>query len=224
MFGNRPAIWTGPEQQIQFHEDLATSDLIGGSEQGQGSDFEISDPVIREALGTGLFSARGPQRLGWVHQTYGEFLAAWYLARHHLPLKQLLPFVTHPADRRVIPQLHETAAWLASLNGDVFEALMDCDAQVLLRSDVATAQTKDREALVERLLELFEEEKISDSDFDLRFRYAKLRHPGLADQLRPYIVDKTKGFLVRRVAIDIAEACELQNLEHELISIALLSG
>ena len=221
MFGNRPAIWTGPEQQIQLHEDLATSDLIGGSEQEHGSNFEISDSVIKEALGTGLFSARGPERLGWAHQTYAEFLAAWYLAQHRLPLKQLLPFVTHPADHRVIPQLHETAAWLASLNADVFEALMDCDPQVLLRSDVATAQTKDREALVARLLELFEEEKISDSDLDLRSRYPKLGHPRLGDQLRPYIVDKTKGFLVRRVAVDIAEACELQNLEHELISIVL---
>lgn len=56
---------------------------------------------------------------------------------------------------------------------------------------------------------------------DIRRQYRKLAHPNLAAQVRPYICDSTKGIVVRRVAIDIAEDCELQTLQDELANIAL---
>jgi hypothetical protein len=40
-------------------------------------------------------------------------------------------------------------------------------------------------------------------------------------QLLPYICDKTKGDVVRRVAIFIAEACELHSLQEDPANIAL---
>jgi hypothetical protein len=52
-------------------------------------------------------------------------------------------------------------------------------------------------------------------------RYRKLEHPGLADQLGTYIVDPSKGFVVRRVALDIAEACEMQSLQEIAADVAL---
>jgi hypothetical protein len=102
---------------------------------------------------------------------------------------------------------------------EVFREIMNADPEVLLRSDVATADANDRAALVGALLQLFDEEKLLDRDWDMHKRYKKLAHPGLADQLRPYISDRTKGVVVRRVAIDIAEACELQTLQDDFVDI-----
>jgi hypothetical protein len=72
--------------------------------------------------------------------------------------------------------------------------------------------------LVEALLQLYESNHVFDRD---REHYQNLSHPGLADQLRPYIADKTKGIIVRRVAIDIAESCNTQGLNDVLLTVAL---
>lgn len=73
--------------------------------------------------------------MGWAHQTYAEFLAAWYLKHHDLKFSQILSLIYHP-DGRVIPQLQETTAWLASMRADVFEKVMETDPHVLLQSEL----------------------------------------------------------------------------------------
>ena len=57
------------------------------------------------------------------------------------------------------------------------------------------------------LLKLYDEERLLDAGWAPRTQYKRLEHPGLAEQLRPYIVDGGKSLSARRVAIDIAEAC-----------------
>lgn len=42
-----------------------------------------------------------------------------------------------------------------------------------------------------------------------------------AEQLRSYISDHTRGLIVRRVAIEIAEACQLQPVQDEFVAVAL---
>jgi hypothetical protein len=75
--------------------------------------------------------------------------------------------------------------------------------------------------LVESLLRLYDEERLLDRDWGVRQRYSKLVHPGLDEQLRPYICDMTRGITVRGVAIDIAEACTLQTLQQDLADTAV---
>jgi len=88
--------------------------------------------------------------MGWAHQTYAEFLSAWYLTQHEIPLTQIkeLIFSSEDPDPKLIPQLHETAAWLASIRKDV-----------LLRSDVST-DANVRSSIVDNLLTQYEEEKL----------------------------------------------------------------
>jgi len=71
------------------------------------------------------------------------------------------------------------------------------------------------------LLKLYDEDRLLDRDFGTQRRYRKLAHPKLADQLEPFIHDRTKGLIVRRVAVDIAEACELRDLLALLVDLAL---
>lgn len=182
-------------------------------------DKKASERAIRDVLSvSGLFSARGHSRLGWAHKTYAEFLAARFLMHQKLPVEQVLDLVLHHQDRNaVIPQLREAASWIASMRQDTFREIARRDPQVLLASDVTKADGNGREGLVRHLLERFDREEALDDNWDERGYCRKLAHPALAAQLRPYIITRSKNVVVRRVAIDIAEACELHELEPILL-------
>lgn len=223
IFTNRYAIWTSFDAGEVQEEDIKISDLCGRTESVGGDEISVSEAAIKEVLSTGLFSARGPNRMGWAHQTYAEFLAARYLVQRRMTRAQVMSLIVHPddADQKLVPQLHETAAWLAGMMPEVFRSITKIDPEVLLRSDVASADVKDRAILVETLLTLYDEERLLDRDFGIQRRYEKLAHPKLAEQLEPFIRDRTKGIIVRRVAMDIAEACELRGFLTVLADLAL---
>jgi len=220
---NRFAVNTGVDYGDIPDVDVGIDDIAGGVEGSSGNEVTVSRAELQEALSTGLFTSRGIERFGWAHQTYAEFLTAWYLVEHQLTAHQIKCFIVHPGDsgERLVPQLHECAAWLAGMLPEVFRIIVERDPQVLLRSDVATADEADRSALVSSLLTLYDEEKLLDADLNLRWRYHKLKHPHISEQLRPYIIDSTKRILVRRAATDIAEACECQELQGDLLKLAL---
>ncbi len=223
LLSNRDAIWKGLDIGEVPDEDIILRKLAGGTEQVNETAFQVTEAHIREVLDTGLFSAHGPQRMGWAHQTYAEYLAARYL-HSKMTNDQIMSLLTHPDDRegRLVPQLRSTAAWLVNLEpGRFFQDLMKADAEVLLYCDLSTVSEGNKRALVDTLLSLYDEEKLLDDDWGLYEQYEKLNHPDLADQLKPYICDPTKGFLVRRVAINIAESCKLQTLQDDLLGVAL---
>jgi predicted NACHT family NTPase len=226
MFSNKGAIWTGLERVNLDENDVLVRELTGRTESVDGNEIAVDEEAVREALGTGLFSARGPERLSWAHQTYGEFLAAHYLIRRGVKTEQAMSLIVHPGDEhgRLTPQLHETAAWLASMSPEVFRKTIDVDPEILLRSDVASTDLEDKAKLVDTMLRLYDEEKLLDVNLVSQSQYRKLEHPSLAEQLRPYIADAAKGFVVRGVALDIAEACSLRSLQGEVADIALDDG
>ncbi|MEK6321031.1 MAG: hypothetical protein AABN33_05050 [Acidobacteriota bacterium] len=221
IFSNQYAVWTDVDLG-GVPDDMHAQQLCGGVEAAGGMRFECTEAAIRETLATGLFSARGPDRMGWAHQTYAEFLAARYLVEHGIQVSQILGLLRHPNDPngKLIPQLHETAAWLGGMSNKLFQGIMDVEADVLLRSDVASADLADREALVGTLLNLYEAEQLLDT-FAIRTQYRKLKYDGLACQLLPYLEDKERGIICRRAAADIAEACDVKELQNELADIAL---
>ena len=220
IFGNRNAVYLGANPAEAPNEDVEIRELSAGTESADDVRFNVGEKEIKETLGTGLFSTRGSNRIGWGHQTYAEFLAAWYLKKHDVSISQIKSLITHPDDpnKKIVPQLGETAAWLTGMIPEIFQAIERAEPDLLLRSEVATGDSPRRAALVKALLQLYEEEHAYDRD---RQHYKNLAHPGLADQLRPYITDKTKGVIVRRVAIDIAESCNIQALNDVLLVVAL---
>lgn len=224
VFANRYAVWTDVDRGDVPDEDVAIRELVGGKEKANGNEFEVSEQAIKETLGTGLFSARGSNRLGWAHQTYAEFLAAYYLVHSGMSLSQMMSLIVHPDDQegKLVPQLHETAAWLASMVHEVFRELTEKEPEVLLRSDVATTGEGERAALVKALLKLCDEERsLIHHDWGIYRYYHKLLHPQLAEQLLPYLRDRAKTLVARQLAIDIAKACKLQALQDDLAAIAL---
>lgn len=215
VFANKFAIWTDLDRGDVPESDIRLADLrLAGDERTPTA------AQLRETLGTGLFSLRGPHRIGWAHQTYAEFLAAWYLQSQGMTVSQFLSLLVHPGDgaRKLVPQLHETAAWVAGMVPEVFREVMRTDPEVLLRSDVATADDADRAALVNALLSLYE----GDGSLERYGRpFHKLNHPGLADQLRPYVADISRTLEAREAAVDIADACQLTELLPEVLALSL---
>jgi ribulose-5-phosphate 4-epimerase/fuculose-1-phosphate aldolase len=63
-------------------------------------------------------------------------------------------------DGKIVPQLHETAAWLAGMVPDVFREIEITDPEVLPLSDTGAANVEDRATLVNNLLRLCDEEKL----------------------------------------------------------------
>jgi predicted NACHT family NTPase len=224
IFGNKASIWVGSDTGEQTESDVTISEIAGGLETGSdGIDFHITEDAVRETLSaTSLFTSRGLNRLGWQHQTYAEFLASWYLDNLNLDEESLLQVLrsSDDADGLLVPQLYETTAWLASARSELFRILMHSEPLVLLRSDVLSADDAVRFDLTESLLKVCEEEREFDR-WEFRSYYSKLKHSTLAEQLLPYVSDKSKGLLVRRVAIDIGKECKVTALQNELADIAL---
>ena len=223
VFSNSVEIWTGHQSQVPTARALVLSEIAGGYESTLGSSFSVSEADLRETLLTSLFVPHRPELIGWSHQTFAEFLAAYYLVEHGLTAEEALSFFQGSDDTRgqIPPQLTEVAAWLASMQPDFFRALIRAEPAILLRSDVAAAAPEDREALVGALLERIDNEELHDFEHGFRFRYDRLNHPQLGAQLRPYISAKSKNPIVRRVAIDIAEANKLIELAELLADVAL---
>jgi len=219
LFSNRVAVWTSPECRKIPDSDISLQDLCTGKEKADEQNFDVDEDCIREVFAiSSLFSAQGSNhRTGFAHRTYAEFLAAWYLKQHNLNLLQILSLILHPDDR-VILQLQETTAWLASMIPEVFQEIMKTDPDVLLQSDISTINDENKAKLVESLLRLHNEEKLKHSWF---LRYNNLDYPGLPEQLESYIRDSSKNQWSRLVAIFIAQDCNVKSVQGSLADIAL---
>ncbi|MDX2212969.1 MAG: hypothetical protein SFY66_06740 [Oculatellaceae cyanobacterium bins.114] len=224
IFCRRSAVWTSPEHGKANGSDISIQDLCIGQEQADNQAFDLEEDYIREVFKvTGLFSDQEcNQRIDFSHRTYAEFLASWYLKQHNIPLEKItkLLFSSEDPDHKLIPQLHETAAWLASMRLDVLQEIIKTDPDVLLQTDVPT-DPEIRSSIVDNLLTQYEEGKLFDRDRNNYRYYAKLKHPGLVEQLRPYICNSNKQEDARDLAIDIAEVCEVSELQDELAQLTL---
>ncbi len=223
IFANRSAIWIESGQGKISDEDVPLRILCQGDAIAKEREFPVTESAVRETLDTGLFSGRGENKcLGWVHQTYAEFMAAWCLKEHKLSLSEIMNLIIHPEDpdKRIVPQLYETVAWLASMIPEVFQEVMKTDPDILLQSDIGTTSEVDKAALVESLLKLYDEDKLV-YHYRLSSSYEKLNHSELSKQLKPYICEYNKSIHSRYVAIEIAEECDVKSLQENLVDVAL---
>lgn len=222
VIGGRAAVWTGPESDCP-PGDLTISQLSGGTERGAFAEFTATDDDIREVLDTGLFSSRGDHRMGWAHQSYGEFLAALYLTDKQVSAPTIQRVLIHPSGG-IIPQLAGVAAWTASLSAELRTSLIAVGPWELLRGDLANWAASDLELLTRSMLDHVEHGRYYEHFFGMAETYTKLAHAGLAALLRPFIVTPSLKITTRRVALNIAERCALTELEPEMLQVVLDSS
>ena len=219
---NRFAVFTGAEADGVPPEDVFVNDLAGGVEHAD-DEVRVSVDALQEVLGTGLFSSRGLNRIGWAHQTYAEFLAARYCKEREMPLPQVRPLIFHPSEGgcRLIPQLREVAGWMSAMEPQILESVVASDPEALLGAAAAGLSDEQRQLAVDALLRLASEGRTLHLEWGLIFQYPKLQHPKLPDQLRPYLHDEERPVGARHVAVDLARACNVEAVGPELADIAL---
>jgi predicted NACHT family NTPase len=228
ILSNREAVWSGIHQDEAPNQDFSIDSILGKYETYNNNLFNVSPQDIKETLDTGLFSARGENRLGWAHQSYAEFLAAWYINYQKTPIHEIseLLFSDDQQARRLIPQLQQTAAWLAGMRQDVFDLIVESDTEALLTVDNGPRE-QTAKILVDHLLSDFSQGKIYDY-YKYIDCYHRLQHADLANQLRPYIklmgqANTTREFIsnARHAAIRIAEQCRVIEIQQDLVDLAL---
>ncbi|HWA95851.1 MAG TPA: hypothetical protein VG844_14715 [Terracidiphilus sp.] len=218
QFGNRFAIWIGTEAQGVPPEDVAIAELTGNDEPAEES-IRVTQDVVLEALGTGLFSSRGQEQLGWSHQTLAEYLAARYCITHQLPIQQIRSLIFHPRRHRVIPQVREVASWLALQSKELFTEIAENEPSILLGSPSASLSIDQRQILTDALLRSCDQSEVLHIQHKLELRH--LAHPALAEQLKPVIIDRTRSWTTRYFAIRIIRDCAIDSLGQQLLAIAL---
>lgn len=217
-FSNRYAVYRNGSSHVP-EGCLPLGQLVGGSQVADGKTVDVSEDAVRDALKTGLFSSRGAEVFGFVHQTYQEHLTALYVDRAEL--RQIKELLTHPYDGDgIVPQLQETAACISAVREDVMQWLMSIEPEIVLRSDLSGVDVAGKEKLVRELMTLFSQNRLFD-DLSLRDNYHKVAYSGIIDQIKPIIESKTATFVARRAAIGISEACGVINLQGVLADLAL---
>lgn len=198
--------------------ELTFNEICTGQEKDEDGTFKLEQRLVQAALATTLFDGKGPGRCGFQHTTYAECLAGQWLSRLPLPQLQLLLCGRDELGEYVRPQLAEVAAWTAAEREDFFDHILLRDPGVLLRSDISHLSDERKARLVERLLEKTARAEHT-GDRDRRVFYSALAHPGLARQLRPWLLDASRVVPARWLALDIANACHCRALFKTLFTI-----
>jgi hypothetical protein len=222
IFSGRMNITTDLQVDLAETGSVLKDGIVGGMEYVDQHDdigFSVDKQAIDEVLQTALFSPYGSRLMSWTHRSYAEFLASLY-ATNFISIENRLKLVTQSdgLEQIIIPQLKDSAAWLASLDSKLLEQLAVLSTETLIQSEVAFNETS-RQTLTKLLLLDYETREIISPD--LYEHYKKLDHPYLSHQIAPYIKDKGKAETVRQIAVEIALACKLSSLALDLASVAL---
>jgi hypothetical protein len=191
--------------------DLLISEIATGTETTDEVPFLVTTAVVEAVLETPLFWPKTDGRIGFYHQTFAECLAAEYLGR--LPFAQIrsVLFQRDSHGEHVHPQLAELAAWIAGESDQLLAHLLAHDPEVLLRSDATKLNDQHKAALVSAVLAKAKAAELFDGTGVSRF-FHTLRHPGLSDQLRQTLHDRSANHVARRLALSIAESCRLEDM------------
>lgn len=234
IFGGKATIAL---QETADPEHLTIASMSGGSESLQGEKIDATPTTLRHTLAhSGLFVRFG-QGMTFVHRSMAEFLAAWFVVSSDLADAQLDSLVTSPGEAPppYAPQLKETVAWIADLDAGFRARVAEREPEVLLRGDLPRYTDDERRAVVLGLVNRLDREQLADLDdafdkgegrnslfFFPRYRFLeRLGYRGLADDLRPWLTDRTKSMDVHEAAIAIARVNGCGSLSGELASIAL---
>lgn len=220
LFGGKTAIDFKNDPGDISEGTLAWSDLVGDQESMEGSTaFSVKEDALLDALKSGLFNARGVDRIGFASKSYADFLAARYLHRHRMSWSQVRALFTHPRFTRVIPALHGVAAWYATLNSECFDYVLQNDPHVLLDTDPTVLDPLRKQNLVEMILKRYDSSMHQDRDLLRRYPFEKLRYDGIDGLLRHFILGKKSRPITRRRAIEIAAACKTTLVCDALITV-----
>lgn len=217
VFGNRFEIVKSVTIPADSDTSVFWHQIAPATEDIDGEQFTVTVELVQATVSRALFRPNGLGRARWAHRTFAEFMAAEYLRTHSLRPEQKLDLVLTPNGHGVVPQLRETAAWLADVDKPLRRSLIQLDPVAVLRADVSTFSDDDRSALVDALFMRHAEEAFILRDLradDL----VKLRHPNLREQLAARLAE---GDAPKRLVVEIASATGAEPFLDQMIDAVL---
>lgn len=225
MLSGRSIVVLGETTGSDPDTEVSVTALARGSESlAGGLPVTISEDLVREVLATGLFNAKGENRVGWAQLAYAHFLCARYLLRTTIESRQVFRLLSatdpdHPGS--IVPQLRGIAAWLASTKPEYFEAVIDSDPDVLLSLVGVTFTTEQKRRIAAAYIDRIERRLLKPARFEGRRRFELLRDPALGHLLRPIVVNRSLSDLSRRVAMEMGLSTGAADLVSDALRIAL---
>ena len=201
-------------------KDLTADPLERGSVEFRVRPGDVLTCIEHSGLLAAIDSSQRTYQ--WLHPSLANWGAVVFSQNHHLSTAQLLDLINHPHPG-IAPRFEDVAGWLADAHLLLRETLIKTAPRVMLRANVHYWPARDRDALVESLLQATSSERLVDN-FGHETHYSKLNHPSIAKQLRPVISNASKSFACRRIAINIAGQCHCESLEVDLFNLALDRG
>ncbi len=220
IFSNKPYFWTGDEVYNIPDNAIPLSILRQGQENISGQDFDITEQCVIETLASGLFITID-NRCEWAHWSFMEFLASAYINQKEIPFEQILNLILNPFDHKVIPALRGLVAWLCTSNEEIFDLILAQEPEILIQSDLEIFPDNTKERIVQNIFDQYEGSSLEIRFFDLANYYHNLNHPNLTNQIRTTLQNPEYNHGVKRLAIKIAEKCNLFSLTSFLIELAL---
>jgi hypothetical protein len=199
---------------IERAGEIATTHLVPG-EQG------LDEAMIDDVLATGLFVRGAADTSTFYHHRFREFLAARWLQSSGFTRQQLRQLLFHhESAEHLVPQLSGVASWLACVDPNTAMLLAQLAPEHFIAADSPVATDGHRAAAVDALLRRAENQTLTRYWWP-EAESKRLAHPGLAEQLRPYLLGSDRDPFVRRKAAYIAKANGLVALGEDVVALAL---
>jgi hypothetical protein len=165
---------------------------------------------LEAVFDSALLSNDGEARR-WTHRSIEEYLCALQLSE--LPLQSAVSLLTDPsAPSELLPQLADTAAWLAAFNEDWLDWVVQRRPDILINPDLRSRDEEQRRRIGSTLFA-----RISSGDVPAdRLIYDGLSYDGLAEDLAPLLAS-TQPAWMRREALRIIANTKLRALDSQLV-------
>lgn len=231
IFGDKTLIAKGTTLNRLSSQCTHFEELCGGIEYTNLDQVRVGRDELKETLEmTGLFDLEIDNTLGWSDKNIVNFLAALYLKRRGVTLDEINNLTMHLGHpgltlKKIIPQFEKTVEWLVSLMPELFSELLTVNPILLVSSDLSKVKEEYLEKLVKETLEYYKRPGIPPSfRLDVFQHYHKLRHSTLSKQLREYITNSEELEKVRYEALLVASECQVEEVQNEVLFIAMDSN
>jgi hypothetical protein len=216
IFCGKPWVERTASGEVTSYSSILSADEIRGSL----SQEDISAVELSETLDSGLFSYQDAKCFRWAHQSFAAFLAAEWCGKSGLSTRDLrsLILVNGAGGSGVPQQVLWAATWLCEIKPALQSLFAKTNPALLFTLDEAAIDVRLRPALVRKVLE----RRLSHEQTRMLMQLgARLNHPRLVEQLRPYVRKKNRNLDQRHRALDLAVACEPVGLSGDLARVAL---
>ena len=193
---------------------------------GSGVDlcgFPRSDAFLAVFDSTAFFAASVSDSVTWAHASYADFLAAKYLVDYEVSSEKITDLLfSGGLQGRIVRQLRPLAEWLAAMSPELRDVLSRKNPELAIKKDPTQPMSAaEKRGVIEALLRQHSQPDVLYVDWDLAARLGKMEHPGICEQLGPYLTDPHLPLAARELAVLCVREMRLRDLSALCLRIAL---